>query len=276
MPATYRLPARNDTVASTIPVMTEEALISSPLLSPYILLCVRLAFMVFFIIGCHYTYIDDRENPIHIANTLSFQSMLGNTIYFGLITLFTVFRYKKLSDLSLSRYDALAEHRTLTFSFTNYRQWIPYLIYLMWDILTPVAFLVTIVYWAFIHSSAKFPSIAMHIINSVAFGFELIVARVLTRKRHLILLLLLGGAFLLHMYLYYENSGLFIYKPFDYETKPSNIAIWPGSIVFITLLFFTVWGITRGKSKKIDDFCVYQPIPAPEATYKNVQMTNMV
>ena len=252
----------------------QEALISSPYISSYLLLWIRFGFMIFFIIACYFTYVERQDDPVHILNTLSFQTMLANAFFFLLIIVFTFCRCATVADLSNTRYDSLSEHHPLTFSMKSYRQWMPYIIYMAWDVLVPTSFFVTLIYWGLSHDSVSFSSIAMHLTNSVAFGFELAITRILPSKGHIFVLWLLASAFLVHMYFYYETLGIFIYEHFDFEEKMSNIVIWPGSVVFLTLLFFSIWGIQLGKSVHTDDFAVYVPVSVPEVRFHHVEMKN--
>lgn len=266
--------AKVDT-SKRVPMMTEEALYSSPILHPLVLFLCRVVFLTYFIIACYFTSTDERDNPIRIENTLSYMDMASIGGYFGAIVLFTIFRWKTALSLAGTRYDE-RENRSLTFGITNYRQWIPYLIYLAWDILCPCAFLVTLVYWGVIGSSIKFPSISMHIMNSVGMLFELVFNRILMRWQHVFVAILLGGAFLLHMWQYYENSGLFVYSNFDYTISNTNIIYWPASIVILVIIFFIVRAIINAKARKVDDFCDYEPVFAEPARYNTeVEMTNM-
>ena len=124
----------------------------------------------------------------------------------------------------------------------NTLKWYNYIQWLLFTISSGLAVGITILYWAFIHTSdTDHWDIALHLLNGVAAFLEVWVTRIPVRIYHALYIVSFSAFYVLFTAVYYGSDGAngynnasYIYSPLDYENAPASAAVFA---IFVVLIF---------------------------------------
>lgn len=123
----------------------------------------------------------------------------------------------------------------------NTLKWYNYIQWLLFTISSGLAVGITILYWAFIHTSEMDHwDIALHLLNGVAAFLEVWITRIPVRIYHATYIVTVSAFYVLFTAVYYGSGGTngvnnasYIYTPLDYESAPASAAVFAISTVLI-------------------------------------------
>jgi len=236
-------------------------LLHSHLVSPRALLFVRCLFALWLLPANIVLAIRDwgpNEQGLALGVTLSYLSWTAIVLYFILVTGYTIANRELLTqpavvlnrepDLSVSL--AVPDQAPSTGGCgggcgcggrCHKALWV------MYEILTPTAFVVTIVYWSLLHKGKglSWQDAHMHSANSLTMLTELLLNRLPVMATHSLFMLAFGTLYLCWSLAVHGVSGQFIYPFLNYDAARWSWVCYPAVLAFALLLYFGAFALVK-------------------------------